>query len=145
MGFEVERIVSDQGHYGHFECTLCQRLVDLDCLVTTACSHCFCRRCWLAWLNQKKTSPPEKRCPTCNENLHQDGLRTGKTSVLVQPLQLCQPLAHRVLGHTKVSCPLSSFHCGWEGNYSDVRDHLLTSTAHVTLKESRKSLNKAKG
>ncbi|KAL7567609.1 hypothetical protein ACA910_000205 [Epithemia clementina (nom. ined.)] len=181
MGFELHRIVSDEYHYGQYECIICNELVDLDCLVTTACSHVFCRACLLPWIQQKEelflsqqlpsTSPFEAagstkipKCPTCNHNLlyssssssvteRQHGNKSSSTrnnmtvhsspasmmvggrALLIQPLEVCQPLAHRVLRRIQVSCPLQNVSfCHWKGDYGDLQDHLLSPSAHKTTK-----------
>ena len=89
MGLDLQHVLSDTRHHGAFVCAICQNLVDLDVLVTTACSHCFCRSCLKQWLERKPTKsldgsqaqdlPPflmqqQRRtttplCPTCNHNL----------------------------------------------------------------------------
>ena len=164
MGFELHRIVSDECHYGQYECIICQSLVDLDCLVTTACSHVFCRLCLLSWIDQQDDMPSTTsmllsessripKCPTCNQNLlfssssdqrHYQttnkmvqntpaSMMVGGRALLVQPLEVCQPLAHRVLKRIQVSCPLHHVSsCSWKGDYGDLQNHLLSPSAHNT-------------
>ena len=82
MGLDVGLILSDDRHYDLFVCAICQNLIDLDGLVTTAssssssssrsagnknCSHCFCKACLQMWL-QRST-----RCPQCNCDLSLSG------------------------------------------------------------------------
>ena len=78
MGFENQRVRTDEAFVSQFECIICQSLVDLDCLVTTACSHVFCRSCLVPWLerSQEENLPDGvlmaetvPTCPTCNQNL----------------------------------------------------------------------------
>eukprot|EP00980_Cylindrotheca_fusiformis_P031212 scaffold25998_cov122-Cylindrotheca_fusiformis.AAC.5 len=139
MGLDLDHVLSDSRHHGAFICAICQSLTDLDCLVTTTCSHCFCRYCLPIWLDTKRTS-----CPTCNRDLlyssysstNHDGqsrssMVIGENSVMVQPLQSMQPLAHRLLTTIAVKCPLrNAVACNWEGDYGDLQTHLLSSTAH---------------
>jgi len=55
----------------------------------------------------------------------------GSQSVLVQPLERVQPLAHRLLKSIAVKCPLRhSVTCEWEGDYGDLQNHLLSGTSH---------------
>ena len=164
MGLEILHVLSDEGHYSHYECVICQSLVDLDCLVTTVCSHCFCRTCLAQWLGRKSSnynnnqeyattineSPPNKTCPTCHNDLlyannqnnngaarHLPTMMIGSDCVLVQPLERCQPLAHRVLKRIKVACPLQGTDCEWQGDYSDLSEHLLSPTAHAATSSGR--------
>eukprot|EP00977_Amphora_coffeiformis_P030239 scaffold45607_cov237-Amphora_coffeaeformis.AAC.13 len=129
MGLETEHVLSDESHYSHYECVICQSIVDLDCLVTTVCSHCFCRTCLHQWLSrtadhnsqsQGSTSSSSssissrKTCPTCHEDLlyanipntssarYLPTMMIGFDTVLVQPLEKCQALAHRVLRQASV-------------------------------------------
>mmetsp|Transcript_10259 Transcript_10259/g.28271 ORF Transcript_10259/g.28271 Transcript_10259/m.28271 type:complete len:686 (-) Transcript_10259:1111-3168(-) len=148
MGHEIKRIVSDEHHYSQYECIICQSLVDLDCLLTTACSHVFCRACLLPWLKRNEDSHEDSaKCPTCNQDLlystsakgrhdqRHGSMMVGSRAVLVQPMQVCQPLAFRVLKRIQVSCPLrDASTCSWQGDYGDLQDHLLSSSAHTTTK-----------
>ena len=133
MGFDTSFILSEERHYDAFVCAICQTLVDLDCLVTTACSHCFCKACLTMWLKSRRA------CPTCNRDLlyanntrnnnsHQS-MMIGKNTVLVRPLKDAQPLAHRLLKSILVRCPLSTtVACPWKGDYGDLEAHLLSKT-----------------
>lgn len=126
MGFETKFIETPEAHHQHYHCGACKELVDLDCLVTTACSHVACRRCMAKHLLVEKT------CPTCLRDFNESEQDGGATLLnFVQPLQLCQPLAYRVLQDCQVRCPLPSLNCGWKGRYADLRTHLLSPTAHA--------------
>ena len=165
MGLDLQHVLSDQRHHGAFVCAICQNLVDLDALVTTACSHCFCRSCLQQWLerkpinsgmedwppvqqHQRQTTNSTPSCPTCNHNLlysessatsshhhhhhPSSSMMMGGHAILVQKLQDCQPLAHRVLQTVFVECPLQGVDCTWKGDYGDLQSHLLSKTAHST-------------
>lgn len=135
MGFDLDHVISDARHHGAFICAICRNLVDLDCLVTTACSHVFCKQCLPLWLVTKgKTT-----CPTCNKDLlytNNSGgsghsMMMGDHSVMVLPLERAQPLAHRLLKSIAVKCPMrKGVGCQWEGSLSDLQTHLLSGTAH---------------
>jgi len=132
-------------------------LVDLDALVTTSCSHCFCRLCLYQWLTRKSDPIPTEmdpfglslppapippKCPTCNHDLSYSAnvltskyssMMMGDHTVTVQPLSSCQPLAHRVLKRIQVACPLKGVNCPWKGDYGDLQQHLLSETAHIAV------------
>jgi len=144
----------------------CQNLTDLDCLITTTCSHCFCNNCLSQWLNTGATINTttgsvvnHTNCPACNSNLLFGGnnlqqqqqqqqyqyqstnnkcMMIGSRACLVQPLQSSQPLAHRLLRMIMVECPLkqTGVPCQWKGDYGDLQDHLLSKTAHTDLESS---------
>lgn len=147
MGFDLSLVESEERYHGAFVCAICQNLVDLDSLVTTACSHCFCKSCLPTWLERSY------KCPTCNQDLlyannnDKTAIRSmmiGDRAVLVQSLQVAQPLAHRMLRSLLVRCPLhESVQCHWKGDYGDVEAHLLSGSAHdVAAKSpSKSSLN----
>lgn len=136
MGFDASLVVSEERYHGAFLCAICQNLVDHDCLVTTSCSHCFCKSCLPVWLERSS------KCPTCNQDLlyahnsvayNKTTMMIGDHATLVQPLATAQPLAHRLLQSILVKCPLhTSVHCDWQGDYGDLESHLLSSTAHCT-------------
>jgi len=145
MGLELDHVISDQRHYGAFECAICQSIVDLDCLATTTCSHVFCRQCLHYWLETDKTT-----CPTCNQDLlyssnsssndSKSYMMIGSKSVMVQSLAKTQPLAYRLLKSINVRCPLQkAVECRWEGDYGDLQNHLL-STDHDALGEQTSSV-----
>jgi DnaJ family protein C protein 7 len=137
MGLDVDHVISDVRHYGAFVCAICQNLVDLDGLVTTVCSHVFCKSCLQQWLERPTDS---YKCPNCNRNLLYSETSSNKTlphmmmghhCVMVQPLQSCQPLAHRVVSTVLVKCPLQGVACKWKGDYGDLQSHLTSQTAHL--------------
>ncbi len=134
MGFELQHVVSDEHHYGVFECVICQQLIDLDALVTTPCSHAFCEMCLRQWLSKST------ECPTCHQNLlfsnnnRHKSMMIGGVSVNVEPLSLNQPMAHRSLKRVQVSCPFAQIGCNWEGDYGDLDSH-LSKAAHQSTSE----------
>ena len=163
MGYDLAIVLSDSNHYGPFVCSICQNLTDLDCLITTTCSHCFCNNCLSQWLNTGATINTttgsvvnHTNCPACNSNLLFGGnnlqqqqqyqyqstnnkcMMIGSRACLVQPLQSSQPLAHRLLRMIMVECPLkqTGVPCQWKGDYGDLQDHLLSKTAHTDLESS---------
>ena len=146
MGLDVPHILSDERHYGAFVCAICQQLCGLDALVTTKCSHVFCKLCLETWLSRSSSS---QRCPTCNTTVDFNGvshtppttsMSTSMSTIMVagraihaSPLKQNQPVAYRVLSRILVSCPLKRKHgCRWEGDYGDLQDHLISTTAHIT-------------
>jgi DnaJ homolog subfamily C member 7 len=152
MGFELGNVLSDESHWGDFTCVICQQIIDLNALVTTPCSHCFCHQCLTEWVeratNPNKPDgmftmygeiPSAPKCPTCSHSLlysqssqqHYASMMIGQQAVTIQPLQTFQPLAYRILKRIRVKCPLSSrVGCAWEGDYGDMKEHLLSKTAH---------------
>ena len=144
MGLETTHVLSDERHHGPFVCTICTNLCGLDALVTTTCSHVFCKLCLKTWLSSSSSSSGNnhRRCPTCNQSVVFDGthnelptMMIGNHSVHAMELQKCQPVAHRVLKRIRVKCPLRSKHrCPWTGDYGDLQDHLLSTTAHSATK-----------
>lgn len=137
MGFDSKHVKSD--NYSHFECAICQNLVDLDCLLTVPCSHCFCRICFTKWI-ESAADNNNKRCPKCNASLestasvgNQQGLIVaGGQRMLVQPMEE-NAMAHRILKTTKVGCPFGPTACQWEGDYGDVKNHLLNTEQHPDI------------
>lgn len=152
MGLEIIHVLSDESHYGPFECAICQNLVGLDAVVTTPCSHVFCRLCLEKWLDRPREPPVdsgpgqyffpvEYRCPTCNQDLDyqsrnkqqssKETIMIGGISIEARPLEEAQPLAYRVLRRIQIACPLLAKHgCIWKGDYEDLTEHLLSETAH---------------
>ena len=146
MGLDLHHVLSDERHYGAFLCAICQQLCGLDALVTTKCSHVFCKLCLETWLLSRLSQ--QQRCPTCNESLEFHGATAshgpttttmvGSRSIYASSLKLCQPVAHRVLNRIRVSCPLKQRHgCRWTGDYGDLQDHLVSTTAHTTSLSSQ--------
>ena len=128
MGFHLSQVVSSHKHYSAFVCKLCENLVSLDAVVTTSCSHPFCRTCITDWA-QKQISEGDNSscaCPRCDKDLaapsnksntgedngaaaapaEAASLQIGDTSLMVQPLGEAQPLAMEVLKLIQVSCYL---------------------------------------
>ena len=119
-------MVSNHKHYSAFVCKLCENLVSLDAVVTTACSHPFCRTCITDWaIKQISSSDGDNSsctCPRCDKDLvapttsndstsgdaaapaEASLLQIGDTSLMVQPLGEAQPLAMEVLKLIQVSC-----------------------------------------
>lgn len=104
MGLGVEHIQSEKGHYACFVCVVCNSLADVDAVVTTKCSHPFCRAC----ITSSSSTAP---CPACS--LEGD----------VKPLVMAQPLAHSCMTLIRVSCPNCSV---WEGEYGKLNEHKQT-------------------
>ena len=132
--------------------------------MTTACSHVFCRSCLVPWLerSQEENLPDGvlmaetvPKCPTCNQNLLFSSssnaslsgtMMVGSRALLVQSLERCQPLAHRVLKRIKVQCPLHEASlCSWSGDYGDLQDHLLSPSAHLQKPQSQQSTAQSSG
>jgi tetratricopeptide (TPR) repeat protein len=144
MGFDISQVISDDRHYSPFICTVCQNLVSLDAVVTTPCSHPFCRECLEGWATQCGEEEKDCSCPACQHNLSLSASETsmsrsryasrrssstasiqlGGMHVSAQPLETAQPLAYAVLKQVQVACiELSSQPCGWSGDYGDFRVH----------------------
>jgi len=113
MGFPLELCSeADENHLAEYICVICVTLVESP--VLTECQHVFCAGCLEQWVGRT-----QHRCPTCSATLH----GTPK------PLQQASPLAWRVLGRVRVSCPLTG--CEWKGEYSEVNSHLTNSESHL--------------
>lgn len=135
MGFDLLRVVSDDKHYGAFICKLCNSLVSLDAVVTTPCSHPFCRECLSKWVQRELRDHRKPcRCPTCNQDLAAISSITTPplfqiedASIMVQPLGEAQPLALEVLKLIQVACTGRVGHdangCGWRGDYGSLQNH----------------------
>lgn len=128
MGFDLQKVLSDDKHYGAFVCIICENLASLDAVVTSRCSHLFCRDCLLQYLGK---NPKECLCPDCKEDLTAKDpsvakMNLGMVYVAALPLSESQPLAHKVLAMVQVSC-LDSQHvgpgCDWCGDYSQFFHH----------------------
>ena len=167
MGLELCNVLSEERHYGDFVCLICQNVVALEALVTAPCSHCFCRTCLEDWIGRitkdenaqflqydDGESPNAPRCPTCSHDLlyshnanggsKYSSMMIGKHSITVQSLDTCQPLAFRILKKIKVKCPLHSrIGCVWVGDYGDMKEHVLSKTAHAVYDVSH--LNSSNG
>jgi DnaJ family protein C protein 7 len=124
MGFDVQHVLSDERHHGSFLCVICTNLAGLDALVTTSCSHVFCRLCLETWMERQQQGRSSCCCPTCNAVIS-----PGPGGA--QALQTAQPVAYRVLSRIQVACPLKHVHCSWRGEYGDLQTHLLSKTAHT--------------
>lgn len=113
MGLPDACLIEGQdGHVAEFICAVCCALVDAPLL--TRCNHIFCMACLQKWIDEKPS------CPTCSMELDP---RHGAGE-----LKLASPLAWRVLGRLRVSCPLDN--CGWQGDYSELMSHMTSSTSH---------------
>ena len=113
MGLDTSCVVDGQeNHAAEFTCAICCNLVEGPLL--TVCHHVFCTACLQDWLASKPS------CPTCSLELD---VRHGAGE-----LRLASPLAWRVLGRLRVRCPVGG--CGWVGEYSELRDHMTSSTTH---------------
>lgn len=140
MGFDLTQVISDDKHYGAFICRLCESLVSLDAVVTTSCSHPFCRSCLADWAKKQTDNGMTCTCPTCQRDLTANPsngeqtsincLRIGTTSIMAQSLGEAQPLAYAVLTMVQVACTGgdNSDDCDWTGDYGDWGRH--RSDAH---------------
>jgi DnaJ family protein C protein 7 len=112
MGFPLELCASaDDNHLAEYICVVCTSLAESP--VLTDCQHVFCSACLEQWVGRT-----QHRCPTCSATLGAP-----------RPLQQASPLAWRVLGRVRVSCPLKG--CEWRGEYSEVSSHLTGSESHL--------------
>lgn len=135
MGFDLTQVISDSRHYGAFVCKLCESLVSLDSLVTTSCSHPFCRACLTDWAKKQNENRMACSCPKCEQDLslpaengegsHNHRLQIGDTALMVQPLKEAQPLAYEVLMMVQVACigGENSDDCDWTGDYGNWQRH----------------------
>ena len=113
MGYSLDHVEAGQeNHAAEYTCAVCCALVEAPLLTT--CHHIFCTACLQDWFNTKPS------CPTCSRELDP---RHGAGD-----LRLASPLAWRVLGRLRVHCPVSG--CGWLGEYSELTDHLTSSSTH---------------
>jgi tetratricopeptide (TPR) repeat protein len=124
MGLPTEHIQSDQSHYETFLCKLCASLVDINAVVTSKCSHVYCRDCLEGWLTTSM------QCPTCHSLLDGASFDEKKSSHQQIPfpnisnvcfLQVSQPLAHACMSRVKVCCPRCN---SWKGEYEQLQGHL---------------------
>ena len=144
----MAQVISDDKHYSAFVCKLCERLVSLDAVVTTSCSHPFCRPCMTDWAQKQIDNGIPCSCPKCEKDLtvaktiDKNGASTGAaalmigdTSIMVQPLEEAQPLALQVLEMIQVVCAGAanganggehhhgSRDCEWTGDYGKWQGH----------------------
>jgi tetratricopeptide (TPR) repeat protein len=152
MGFDISQVISDDRHYSPFICTVCQNLVSLDAVVTSPCSHPFCRTCLEGWATQCRQEEKDCSCPACKQNLSPDEatstastIQLGGMRIAAQSLKVAQPLAYAVLKQVQVACiEFSSQPCGWSGDYGDFLIHASTHNDGVKrpkLSSSGKSLS----
>lgn len=135
MGFDLTQIASDDTHYQPFICNLCGGLCSLDALVTSECSHPFCRACLESHIITSNT------CPTCPQtitisDIHSTSYYTmlHSQAVAAIPLQEAQPLAYQVLSMVQVACTEVTIpreekalksDCEWIGDYAHFTLHAL--------------------
>jgi hypothetical protein len=153
VGVDIVQVISDDKHYRPFVCSLCVKVVALDALVSTKCSHPYCKTCLQNHVvqfaedrngeqQQQQQQQPIIACPNCGVALEAvDSSGTTATTasssssnimmqlngilLAVQPLQEAQPLAYQCLSWIQVACMGShSKRCHWSGNYSDYPLHL---------------------
>ena len=121
MGFDTKLVQSEESHYATFICTICQQVADLDALVTSKCSHPFCKSCLESWI------PRSSSCPTCDIPIvgikYGDGIpctTCRQQEGEIYPLSESQPLAFQSMSRIQVRCP----HClTWDGDYSKLAEH----------------------
>ena len=137
MGLDVKLVQSDETHYMTFICNICHKVADLDAMVTSKCSHAFCKGCLESWL------PKSPNCPTCTTPIV--GIKYGdaipcqtcrQQESEIYPLAESQPLAYESLSKIQVSCP----HCqNWEGDYRNFAQHQETCKYRQFNNSSRKA------
>lgn len=130
-------VVSDERFYDPFLCRSCHQLVTLDAIVTTECSHIFCRKCL-----ENEWDPRTCGCPFCQRNLSSRS-RTGSmiledAQILAQPLVDAQPLAYAVLRRIEVRCSKTPS-CQWTGDYKSYFEH-CEGPAHRQVVSRRHSM-----
>lgn len=110
-GLDVSNVVSEDKHYSSFICTICHNLVSLDAVVTSRCSHPFCRDCLGQWAAVCAAEGNACSCPKCSQNLTAapdvDSMKLHGDSlyeIACRPLQEAQPLAFQVLTLVQVAC-----------------------------------------
>lgn len=135
-GFSPSNITSDETHYGNFVCGKCSLLVSLDSVVTTACSHVYCRKCLETIVAAAFLQQTNCTCTVCGLNLEEinsssntipssGSMQFGSTRVAARPLPESQPLAFLCLQRVQVKC-CSRENCHWRGDYQDVLKHTLS-------------------
>ena len=145
MGIESNYVLPVKDHLSVFNCTLCSKLVSLDGYVTIPCHHSFCRDCFNEWTNKLHSKSTTCDCPNCGVSILSSRTSKSVTNVanlLVRPLTVAQPLAHRMLTQVKVLCPCrsNSQFCSWTGDYGSLEQHVTkfhskpTSTSPKTSK-----------
>jgi tetratricopeptide (TPR) repeat protein len=141
MGFDVSQVISDDRHYGPFICTVCQNLVSLEApVVTSPCSHPFCRTCLEGWAAQCIREEKDCSCPACQQNLSltstskstSTSMELGGMHISAQSLETAQPLAYAVLKQVQVAC--IHFSCGWSGDYGNFLAHALKHSDQAASK-----------
>ena len=122
MGFDLEKVLGDENHYGEFVCPICAQLAEEA--VLTPCSHVFCAKCLSRWrevqMREREGPPADPSCPSCNCALPEGSVR---------PLREASPLGARILGRVRCRCPLAG--CLWEGDYGGLQAHLINSQTHA--------------
>ena len=137
MGFDWDLVDTANSEIkSYFECSICLQLVDMDGLITNACSHCFCRNCLETWLSRASN---HKTCPNCKTDLLPD-VEPGPTAgplvlngqaVLAKPLHKANGLLSRMLKGIQVQCPVKN--CTWQGAYGDSAAHIHNRSIHPSL------------
>jgi hypothetical protein len=132
MGFDWDFVEgADATIKSQFECGICMQLADLNCVITTECSHCFCHDCLKTWC-AKRINKEDIPCPLCQTDLTAKNAKTPSSEeedfelddiAKVWWLQGVGILT-RSFYNIRVRCPVPG--CSWTGTYLD-------STAHVVV------------
>lgn len=131
-GYDQRKVLSDEKHYSSFVCVICTNLASLDAVVTSRCSHPFCRRCLESWVLQCNLRKHQISCPVCKGDLSSDPsidcMEFGTLSIAARPLSEAQPLAYRVLALVQVQCVDEDNICNWTGDYGKFLSHAALHT-----------------
>ncbi len=140
-GYDQRKVLSDEKHYSSFVCVICTNLASLDAVVTSRCSHPFCRRCLESWALQCNLRKHQITCPVCKGDLSSDPsvecMEFGTLSIAARPLSEAQPLAYRVLALVQVQCVDEDADCNWTGDYGKFLSH---ATMHADRGSDHKLL-----
>ncbi|GAX20000.1 hypothetical protein FisN_1Lh526 [Fistulifera solaris] len=140
-GYDQRKVLSDEKHYSSFVCVICTNLASLDAVVTSRCSHPFCRRCLESWALQCNLRKHQITCPVCKGDLSSDPsvecMEFGTLAIAARPLSEAQPLAYRVLALVQVQCVDEDADCNWTGDYGKFLSH---ATLHADRGSDHKLL-----
>jgi tetratricopeptide (TPR) repeat protein len=131
-GIEPHFVLPVKDHLTVLSCSLCTKMVSLDGYVTIPCHHTFCQDCFTKWIATVHAKSKTCDCPNCGVSILANSSKStaqkdlNLSNVLVRPLEVAQPLIHRMLSQVKVVCPCrnnTSF-CSWTGDYASLEQHL---------------------
>ena len=111
-----------------FICQVCMELVKRP--VQTATDHIFCRDCLSRALAVQAVCPVTRRPLQDNES-H------------VRPLDVANPVMHRVWSKVRVRCPNAFGGCTWDGGPADMAQHLEGCRAGCADAEAVEGLRRA--